>query len=118
MWAHTQPGEYCDPVTFKTFNENTHIVAIKVSGNVYEAETIERLNAKTKNWRDLLSDEPFTRKDIIDLHVRPGLGARAGGMGGDEDGKGDLVRHELASARNGVSGRFGVVAQPKYPAGR
>ena len=87
VWAHTQPGEYCDPVTFKTFNENTHIVAIKVSGNVYEAETIERLNAKTKNWRDLLSDEPFTRKDIIDLHVRPGLGARAGGRGGgDEEG--------------------------------
>jgi hypothetical protein len=54
----------------KTFTENTHIVAVRVSGNVYEAETIERLNAKTKNWRDLLSDEPFTRKDIIDLHVR------------------------------------------------
>jgi len=63
-------GEYWDPVTFRVFNENTHIVAVKPSGNVYEAETIERLNAKTKNWRDLLTDEPFTRKDIIDLHVR------------------------------------------------
>ena len=25
------------------------------------------LNIKTKNWKDLLSDEPFQRKDIITL---------------------------------------------------
>ena len=42
-------------------------MAVRPSGNVYEAETIERLNAKTKNWHDLLTEEAFTRKDIIDL---------------------------------------------------
>ena len=28
-------GQYHCPVTFKVFNQNTHIVAIKQTGNVY-----------------------------------------------------------------------------------
>ena len=75
-------------MTFKVFNENSHIVAIRCTGNVfaYEVRTcslpltvcltlhlsvllqaVERLNLKPRHLRDLLSDEPFTRSDIITL---------------------------------------------------
>ncbi|XP_062505241.1 RING-type E3 ubiquitin-protein ligase PPIL2-like isoform X2 [Corticium candelabrum] len=60
-------GKFHCPVTFKVFNENTHIVAVKTTGNVYAYECIERLNVKPKNFRDLLTDEPFSRSDIIDI---------------------------------------------------
>ncbi|TPX35344.1 hypothetical protein SmJEL517_g02262 [Synchytrium microbalum] len=60
-------GEYHCPITFKVFNEHTHIVAIRTSGNVYSYEAVDSLNLKTKNFKDLLTDEPFTRKDIITI---------------------------------------------------
>lgn len=60
-------GEYIDPVTFKVFTDNTHIVALRTSGNVFAYETVERLNFKAKNWRDLVSDEEFKRGDVIVL---------------------------------------------------
>lgn len=49
------------------FTNNSHIVAIRTTGNVYSYDAVEQLNIKAKNWRDLLSDEPFTRSDIIVL---------------------------------------------------
>lgn len=58
-------GKYHCPVTFKTFNENTHIVAVKQTGNVFSFDAIDRLNIKPNFWKDLLTDEPFTRKDLI-----------------------------------------------------
>lgn len=64
---HLPPQVVHDPVTFKTFNEHTHIVAIRTSGNVFARETIDRLNIKPGHWRDLVTDEAFTRKDIITL---------------------------------------------------
>ena len=60
-------GEYVDPVTFKAFTVNTHLVAIKSSGNVFSWDTVDQLNVKAKNWRDLVSNDEFTRKDIITL---------------------------------------------------
>ncbi|KAK4057552.1 cyclophilin peptidyl-prolyl cis-trans isomerase Cyp8 [Microbotryomycetes sp. JL221] len=66
-FARNNEGAYHDPVTFKTFNEHTHIVAIKTSGNVFARETVDRLNIKAGFWRDLVSDEPFNRSDIITL---------------------------------------------------
>ncbi|XP_041456134.1 RING-type E3 ubiquitin-protein ligase PPIL2-like [Lytechinus variegatus] len=60
-------GKYHCPVTFKVFNQNTHIVAVKTTGNVYCFEAIEQLNIKAKNWKDLLTDEPFKRSDIITI---------------------------------------------------
>lgn len=56
-----------DPVTFKVFGDNTHIVALRNTGNVFAHDTVERLNIKAKMWRDLVSDEEFSRKDIITL---------------------------------------------------
>jgi len=60
-------GEFHCPVMFKVFNNSTHIAAIKTTGNVFCYEAIEELNIKTKNFKDLLNDEPFTRSDIIIL---------------------------------------------------
>ncbi|XP_002738487.2 RING-type E3 ubiquitin-protein ligase PPIL2-like [Saccoglossus kowalevskii] len=60
-------GKYHCPTTYKVFTKNSHIVAIKPTGNVYAYDAVETLNIKTKNLRDLLTDEAFTRKDIITL---------------------------------------------------
>ncbi|KAG0147455.1 hypothetical protein CROQUDRAFT_76495 [Cronartium quercuum f. sp. fusiforme G11] len=58
---------YFDPVTFKVFTEHTPIVAIKTSGNVFSKESIDRLNIKPGHWHDLVTDEKFTRSDLITL---------------------------------------------------
>ncbi len=62
-------GDLIDPVTFKVFTDNTHIVAIRHGSyaNVFAWETVERMNIKAKMWRDLVDDEEFGRKDIITL---------------------------------------------------
>ncbi|CAI6332292.1 unnamed protein product [Periconia digitata] len=66
-FTKNEDGEYVDPVTYKVLTDNTHIVALRKSGNVFSWDTVERLNIKAKNWKDLMSDEDFTRKDIITL---------------------------------------------------
>lgn len=62
-------GEMVDPVTFKVFTDNTHIVAVRHGNeaNVFAWETVERLNIKAKMWRDLVDDREFGRADIITL---------------------------------------------------
>lgn len=60
--------EYQCPVLFKLFTKHSHIVAIKTTGNVFSYEAVEQLNIKTGNWKDLLNDQPFVRKDIITIH--------------------------------------------------
>uniref|UniRef100_A0A7N4PLV8 Peptidylprolyl isomerase like 2 n=1 Tax=Sarcophilus harrisii TaxID=9305 RepID=A0A7N4PLV8_SARHA len=60
-------GKYHCPVLFTVFTNNSHIVAIKSTGNVYAYEAVEQLNIKTKNFKDLLTDEPFSRQDILTL---------------------------------------------------
>lgn len=49
------------------FNEHTRIVAIRTSGNVYAYDAVRKLNLEGKNFRDLISDEPFDRSDIINI---------------------------------------------------
>lgn len=58
-------GEYHCPVTYKVFTENTTIIAIKETGNVYSYEAYDELNKKQKNFKDLLTNEPFDSKNII-----------------------------------------------------
>ncbi|KAG8146292.1 putative Peptidyl-prolyl cis-trans isomerase-like 2-like protein, partial [Naja naja] len=62
-------GKYHCPVLFTVFTNNSHIVAIKTTGNVFGFEAVEQLNIKTKTFKDLLSDEPFSRQDIITLQM-------------------------------------------------
>lgn len=66
-FAKNDEGEMVDPVTYKVFTNNTHIVALKNTGNAFAYDTVERLNINAKMWRDLVSDEEFSRKDIITL---------------------------------------------------
>jgi peptidyl-prolyl cis-trans isomerase-like protein 2 len=75
-FAKNDDGEYVDPVTYKVFTDNTHIVALKNSGNVFAWDTVERLNIKAKNWKDLVSDQDFSRKDIITLQDPQNIEAR------------------------------------------
>lgn len=75
-FAKNDEGEMVDPVTFKVFTDNTHIVALRNTGNVFAWDTVERLNIKGKMWKDLVSDEEFSRKDIITLQDPQNLGAR------------------------------------------
>ncbi|KAI1102830.1 hypothetical protein F4804DRAFT_311810 [Jackrogersella minutella] len=62
-------GDLIDPVSFKVFTDNTHIVAIRhgTYANVFAWETVERMNIKAKMWRDLVDDAEFGRSDIITL---------------------------------------------------
>ena len=62
-------GDLIDPVTYKVFTDNTHIVAVRhgTYANVFAWETVERMNIKAKMWQDLLNDQPFTRADVITL---------------------------------------------------
>jgi peptidyl-prolyl cis-trans isomerase-like protein 2 len=75
-FAKNEDGEVVDPVTFKVLGDNTHIAAIGKTGNVFAYDTIERLNIKAKMWRDLVSDEEFSRKDIIVLQDPQNIEAR------------------------------------------
>ncbi|KAL2886222.1 Peptidyl-prolyl cis-trans isomerase-like 2 [Ceratocystis lukuohia] len=71
-------GDLVDPVTFKVFTDNTHIVAVRhgTYANVFAYDTVERMNIKAKMWLDLLDDTEFTRKDIITLQDPQALGGR------------------------------------------
>lgn len=74
--AKNEAGEYVDPVTYKVLTDNTHVVALRNTGNVFAWDTVERLNIKGKMWRDLVSDEEFGRKDIITLQDPQNLESR------------------------------------------
>ncbi|KAK7074623.1 RING-type E3 ubiquitin-protein ligase ppil2 [Halocaridina rubra] len=58
-------GEYHCPVLYKPLTNTSHVVAIKTTGNVFSYEAVEQLNIKVNNWRELLTDQPFTRTDIV-----------------------------------------------------
>eukprot|EP00118_Oscarella_pearsei_P012449 m.91995 g.91995 ORF g.91995 m.91995 type:complete len:471 (+) comp36711_c1_seq14:136-1548(+) len=60
-------GKFHCPVTYRIFTESTHIVAVRTTGNVFSYDAVERLNIKPKNLRELLTDEPFVRNDLIHL---------------------------------------------------
>ncbi|KAL0488987.1 peptidyl-prolyl cis-trans isomerase-like [Acrasis kona] len=66
-WSRDAEGKIHCPMTYKVFNDHTHIVAIKTTGNVYSHDAVQNLNIKIKNWKDLLTDEKFTRSDIITI---------------------------------------------------
>ena len=62
-----EDGKYYCPIMNKVFNDHSHIVAVGNTGNVYSWEAVDELNIKRKFWKDLLTDEPFKRKDLIIL---------------------------------------------------
>jgi hypothetical protein len=58
-----------DPITYKVFSPHIHIVFLKNTGNVFDMASLQLLAIKPKSWRDLVSDEPFTREDIVTIQV-------------------------------------------------
>ncbi|OMJ19562.1 Peptidyl-prolyl cis-trans isomerase-like 2 [Smittium culicis] len=60
--------EFICPVSEKPFNESTKIVVNKISCQVYPYQTIDEFNIKSRNMRDLVTDEPFTKSDLIELY--------------------------------------------------
>eukprot|EP00397_Hematodinium_sp_SG-2012_P014272 GEMP01014504.1.p1 GENE.GEMP01014504.1~~GEMP01014504.1.p1 ORF type:complete len:524 (-),score=93.80 GEMP01014504.1:1368-2939(-) len=68
IWHKNSESKYHCPVTFKVFTDNTHIVANRKSGHVYEYTTIEQLCKKTKSWQDLITGEPFSSSDVVHLN--------------------------------------------------
>jgi peptidyl-prolyl cis-trans isomerase-like protein 2 len=66
-------GKLHDPITYKVFSPHIHIVFLKNTGNVFDMASLQLLAIKPKIWRDLVSDEPFTREDIITIQVGPPL---------------------------------------------
>ncbi|KAG8883682.1 Peptidyl-prolyl cis-trans isomerase cyp8 [Tulasnella sp. 332] len=62
-YARNAKGQLHDPISFKTLSEHSHIVVIRTTGNVFLAESVGKL----AGGRDLVSDVPFTKEDIITL---------------------------------------------------
>lgn len=60
-------GQYHCPIIYKLFNQHSKIVANKKTGNVYSYDAYAKLNLTPKSFRDLLTDEPFTREDIVTI---------------------------------------------------
>lgn len=65
--AKNSEGKWHCPVTFKTFNNNSSIAAIRTTGNVFALEAVKELNIAPKNFTDLLTGESFKRSDVIVL---------------------------------------------------
>lgn len=66
-FAKDKEGNFRCPVTYRVFTQTSIIVAIRPTGNVYSMEAVEELNLKRNHLKDLLTDTPFQKKDIIQL---------------------------------------------------
>lgn len=60
-------GYWQCPIMNKALTNFSHVVAIKTTGNVYSYEAVYELNIKTKNYHDLITNEPFDKSDILTL---------------------------------------------------
>ncbi|CAJ1406703.1 unnamed protein product [Effrenium voratum] len=58
-------GDLHCPVTFKVLGNNTAVCANLSSGHVYCMEAVLELNKKNKNWKDLMTSQPFKWTDIV-----------------------------------------------------
>eukprot|EP00347_Sterkiella_histriomuscorum_P002172 403369189 len=62
-----EQGEYHCPITYKTFTDHTHIIAIRETGNVISFEAFNELNKEPQWYFDLLTNEKFDPKKIITI---------------------------------------------------
>ncbi|XP_054258286.1 RING-type E3 ubiquitin-protein ligase PPIL2-like [Macrosteles quadrilineatus] len=60
-------GELHCPVLYKPLTKHSHMVVVAKTGNVFSHEAVQQLNIKIKSWKDLLTDEPFEKADLITL---------------------------------------------------
>lgn len=80
-------GKIIDPVSFKEMSKYHTAVVVRPSKRVYLEDTIKELG---KSGRDPVSDEAFTKGDV--LRLRNCADEEAGGGGGGGDGDGTVVR--------------------------
>jgi len=129
-WYKNADGAYECPVLNKAFTDSTRICAIKTTGNVYCAEAIEELCIKTKNWKDLLTDESFKRSDILTLqdpkrleartldtfdHVKRGIDVRSL-VRKDEDGESNINKNQVSEDMRRILDSLGSEASVKIGA--
>ena len=80
--------EFHCPVTYKVLNDQSHMLGIKESGNIYSYDAYKELNKDAKNFRDLLTDEKFEpRKSVFVINdpKNPDLFKRQKFEKGDEE---------------------------------
>lgn len=63
-------GQFACPVTGKVFTENSRIVALKPTGNVFSWDAVQTLCIQGKSMRDLLTDEAFVKDGACRAAVR------------------------------------------------
>ena len=63
--AKDKNGDFICPVTLKALNSSLKIVAIPETGNVYSNMAYQELNVSMNNYRDLINDKPFEKKNVI-----------------------------------------------------
>ena len=56
------------PVTLKQLNSSLKIIAIPETGNVFSNMAYQELNVSMNNYRDLINDKPFDKKNVIILN--------------------------------------------------
>ena len=61
-------GDFICPITLKILNNSIKIIAIPETGNVYSNEAYQELNISMNNFRDLKTDTPFDKKNVIVLN--------------------------------------------------
>jgi peptidyl-prolyl cis-trans isomerase-like 2 len=60
-----QDDNYICPISKKVLTDSTKVVAIRASGMVYAASTVEELNKKPKFFCDLMTGQKFSPAEII-----------------------------------------------------
>lgn len=60
-------NQYHCPIIYKLFTQHSKIIANKKNGNVYSYEAYQQLNLKPNSFKDLLTDEPFEKDDIVTI---------------------------------------------------
>ena len=66
--SQDKSGNFICPITLKVLNNAIKIIAIPETGNVYSYMAYQELNLSMNNFRDLKTDKPFDKKNVIILN--------------------------------------------------
>ena len=66
--AQDKNGNFICPVTLKVLNSSLKIIAIPETGNVFSNIAYQELNVSMNNYKDLINDKPFDKKNVIVLN--------------------------------------------------
>ena len=66
--SQDKSGNFICPITLKVLNNSLKIIAIPETGNVYSYTAYQELNLSMNNFKDLKSDVPFDKNNVIILN--------------------------------------------------